>query len=172
MTTSQEAKANVLPIPRPAPREKAPRRPLRRISAKRARERRREAIYTFACDVEQQTATCWLAQFSDTPCSGRLEKVHLIAKQIVRRDVWLPRYNGRVETPDNFPTTLRELVWDRRIWRYGCHGNHHDLDCTKRIVLKRSELPASVEEFAREYGLTAWLEREYGPSIEPVRAVA
>lgn len=165
-------KDGVMPIDKPERREKAPRRPLRRVSTKRAREKRREATYTFACDVEQQVATCWLADFSDTPCSGRMEKVHLLPKQIVRREVWRPVADGRVEAPDTFSATLRELVWDRRIWRYGCHGHHHDLDCTKRLVLKRSEVPASVEEFAREYGLTARLDHDYGPFVEPVRAVA
>jgi hypothetical protein len=159
---SHQAKAGVMPIEKPEPRQKTPRRPLRRVSAKRARERRREATYTFACDVEQRVATCWLAPFSQTPCSGRIEKVHLIAKQIVRREVWLPVANGRVQAPDTFPSTCRELVWDRRIWRFGCHGHHHDLDCSKQIVLGRSDLPSSVEEFAREYGLVAWLDRTYG----------
>lgn len=159
-------KHGVYPIAKPVKREKAARRPLRAVSAKRARERRKEATYTFACDVEQQVATCWLAQFAGTPCSGRIEKVHLLAKQVVRREVWLPRYTGRVETPENFPTTLRELVWDRRIWRFGCHGHHTDLDCTKRLVLERSAIPASVEEFAREYGLTAKLDYAYGKRRE------
>ena len=166
MTTSQQAKSGVTPILKPERREKAQRRPLRRVSSKRARERRREATYTFACDVEQQVATCWLAQFSEAPCSGRIEKVHLIAKQTVRREVWLPVVNGRVESPKNFPSTLRELVWDRRIWEYSCHGHHHALDCSKRLRLTRSDLPASVEAFAQEYGLTAWLERTYVPEAE------
>lgn len=161
---SRQAKSGVVPRPKSEPREKSPRRPLRAVSVKRARERRKEARYTFACDVEQQVATCWLAPFSDTPCSGRIEKVHLLAKQTVRREVWLPVLTGRVEAPDNFPATLRELVWDRRIWRFGCHGHHTGLDCTKRLVLERSDIPVSVEEFAREYGLTAKLDYVYGES--------
>lgn len=173
MTTSREAKGSVLPIEKPVKREKAARglsrtKGLRPVSKKlqRARRLERPAIYTFACDVEQQVATCWFAQFSDTPCSGRIEKVHLLAKQTVRREVWDPVAKGRVEAPDHLPATLRELLWDRRIWRFGCHGHHHDLDCSKRLVLERSDIPASVEEFAREYGLTAKLDYVYGERRE------
>jgi hypothetical protein len=168
-------KSGVLPIAKPEPRQKTLSRlsrttRLRPISAKARKRRQREAIYNFAVDVEQQVATCWLAQFSDAACSGRIEKVHLIAKQTVRREVWLPVETGRVEAPPNFPSTLRELVWDRGIWRFGCHEHHHALDCSKRLVLKRSDLPSSVEHFAREYGLKPWLERTYGErdaSVKP-----
>jgi hypothetical protein len=29
---------------------------------------------------------CWLADFSDKPCNGRLVKVHLIPRQLLKRE--------------------------------------------------------------------------------------
>ena len=94
---------------------------------------------------------CWLARFAPaTACSGRLVRVHLLPKQLLRReghDVLIP---------------------DPRTWVWGCggpmgNGGHHGmLDQSRTLRVPRGALPEELEALAGELGLTWWLEREYG----------
>lgn len=115
---------------------------------------------------------CFLATLPGAgPCDGRLVRCHLIPRQILRREVWAQREalrppaeaSGRV-----FPSRLRELCWDTRCWVYGCGGltgmggHHGQLDHSRTLRIPRVLLPAGLEEFAMDYGLSWWLDREYG----------
>lgn len=92
---------------------------------------------------------CQLARFSQMPCDGRLVRVHLIPKQVIKREA--PAAD----------------VWDRRCYVMACggpmgnSGHHGMLDFTRTIRIPRRLLPPELEEFASEHGLTWWLDREY-----------
>ena len=86
------------------------------------------------------------------PCQGSLFRCHLIPRQLLKRE------------------GLEHLVDDPRTWVPGCGGpmgnaGHHgrlDSRGCNPLRIPRALLPASVEEFAVENGLTWWLAREYG----------
>jgi hypothetical protein len=127
---SHQVKAGVTPIP------KLPRAP------------RGRGVYTYAFG---QHADCWLARFTDTPCEGRLVRVHLIEKAVLKRAGLDP--------------------WDERAWVWACgglgHGNeahHGDFDSLK-LRVPRSALPKCVEELAVEIGAEGRLYRRYGPTV-------
>jgi hypothetical protein len=83
------------------------------------------------------------------PCDGRLVRAHLIPKQLLKRE--------------------HLSQWDPRVWvpccggPTGIGGHHGMLDHSRTLKIPRGALPIAVEEFARETGLTWWLDREYGP---------
>lgn len=112
---------------------------------------RRPAIYRFGFDEPGEILPCWLAQHTDTPCGGRMEHVHLIPKARIKRDV---------EVPEG--VDARSVLWDRRVLVAGCNKHHGELDVSRRLRLAREDLPVAVEEYAREHGLTAYLDRAYG----------
>ena len=108
------------------------------------------------------------------PCDGALIRAHLIPKQLLRREVWNQRVALRASVEAQgrvFPASLRELVWDARCWVPSCgglHGNggHHGmLDHSRKLRIPRDRLPVEVEEFAREFGVLWWLDREYGEAV-------
>lgn len=88
------------------------------------------------------------------PCDGRLVRAHLIRRQVIRREV------GDAH------------AWDPRCWvpccggPTGCGGHHGMLDQSRRLRVPRDRLPVGVEEFAAEFGLGWWLDREYGTRDE------
>jgi hypothetical protein len=175
ISPSSTAKASVRPIAKPEKREKAPSRLSRKTElkpkrAKRARRAGRNAIYTYACDISGEVETCWLAQFSDEPCAGRMTKAHLLSKAAIRKEIW----NQRDTLPiprELFPATLRQLQDDRRCWRPACWSHHQALDFSRKLRIPRERLPREVEEYAEQY-LVAWLlERTYG-SIPQLQGAA
>lgn len=101
---------------------------------------------------------CFLAQFSDRPCDGRLRRVHLIPKRVMARELPLG------------PSALAQLLWDDRTWVWGCGGpmgnaGHHgmlDGKGCRPLRIPRYAIPAETEQFATEHGLAWWLDREYG----------
>lgn len=102
--------------------------------------------------------SCWFARLPGaSACDGRLVRCHLIPRQTIRREV------------------SRSAVLDIRTWVWGCGGpmgvgGHHGmLDYSRTLRIPRNRLPAQVEEFAAEHGLTWWLDRTYGPleQLEP-----
>lgn len=90
---------------------------------------------------------CFLARFSDKPCSGRMDKAHLLKQQTLRRE--------HVED-----------VWDPRVWVPACRSHHAAFDVARTIRIPRSDLPVGLERFAEAHGLAYWLEREYGTRRE------
>jgi hypothetical protein len=77
-TTSEQAKANVLPVPKPEPQPKG--------------RKREHAIYIYG-HRHPEKPVCWFATFAETPCAGLLEHAHLIDQQTLRK-LGLARYLG------------------------------------------------------------------------------
>lgn len=96
---------------------------------------------------------CWLAEHGrmehNDPmpsCSGSLVRVHLIPRQLLKRE------------------RLPQL--DPRTYVYACggpmgNGGHHGMLDGRRLRVRFADLPVKVREFADEHGLTWWLRREY-----------
>jgi hypothetical protein len=107
---------------------------------------------------------CWLAQFSDKPCDGRLVRCHLLPQQLINRTV-------KSANPGVHKKALIDLlavaIRDPRGWVWGCgglHGNagHHGmLDQSRTLRVPYEALPPELLEFASELGVTWWLDREY-----------
>lgn len=111
---------------------------------------KRETPYTFGFGDEGEVATCWLRQFADDECGGRLEKAHLLRQQTIRREL-----KNREGIED-----LRAIIWDPRVWRPACNRHHTSFDA-KRLRIPREAIPEDTERFAREWGLDWWLDRNY-----------
>lgn len=80
-------------------------------------------------------------------CDYIADFIHLIPRRIIK---------------EKYPLWSAASLRDERVVRVACRQHHHMLDVSKTLRLTRESLPASVEEFAEEFGFTAWLEREYG----------
>jgi len=109
--------------------------------------------------------TCWLAQFSDVPCDGRLVKAHLIPAQRIRRELTVDR---SIPTVRQDGDRITSIVWDPRVWVPACGGptgigGHHGMFDGRKLRVPRAALPEGVEAYAAEYGLTWSLDRDYGP---------
>lgn len=99
------------------------------------------------------TPGCWFAQnvIGCGPCDGQLVRCHLIPRQLLRRELgWRLRRD------------------DPRTWVWGCGGSmgigghHGQLDQSRKLRIPRDVLPGELEAFASEFGLSWWLDREYG----------
>lgn len=104
---------------------------------------------------------CWVKEHVlhvGTRCDGELVKAHLIPKQRIRRELKAGRSDEQLEA----------LVWDPRVWvpvcggPTGIGGHHGMLDYSRTVRIPREILPAGLEEFAREHGLSWSLDRDYG----------
>jgi hypothetical protein len=108
---------------------------------------------------------CFLKDFSDRPCDGRLVKAHLLPKQQMNKALTDHHYYRHAHDEKR---ARRDWHEDPRSWVWACGGpmgnaGHHGmLDASRTIRIPRDRLPAGLEEFAAELGLTWWLEREYG----------
>ncbi len=94
-------------------------------------------------------AVCWLAQFSDKPCEGRMDPAHLLAKNRMRQE----------HVPE-------EAIWDPRVWVPACRTHHAALDTARTLRVPRERLPEGLERFVEEYGLEWLLSRSYGERME------
>ena len=129
---SHEAKADVVPVPPLPPR-------------RRSKPPERETLYTFG-GLPVEIPACFLAQFTGTPCGGRMERAHLIREQTIRREV----------------SRSKLILWAPAVWRPACHVHHGELDQSKKLRLPRSAIPAETELWAATNGLTYWLDKTYG----------
>jgi hypothetical protein len=102
---------------------------------------------------------CWLAQFSDTPCEGRLVRCHVVPRQHLVRE-WRtirPHWDG----------SLPDLIADRRTWVPGCGGltgvggHHGELDFSRKLRIPLHRLPPESLMLLEQIGLDWFLEREY-----------
>lgn len=97
---------------------------------------------------------CWLAAHGRMEdggpmpsCNGGLVRVHLIPKQLLKRE-HLPKF-------------------DSRTYVYACggpmgNGGHHGmLDQSRTLRVRFEDLPDRLLNFAEQHGLVWWLEREY-----------
>lgn len=121
--------------------------------------------------------SCFLAEYGIyergpmTPCEGRLVRCHLISQQVLRREVWPRRDTLRQHMAAYgavLPRALRDLIWDERVWVWGCGGiagcdGHHGLfDRSRTLRIPREAIPEDTERIAFELGLLWYLDREYG----------
>lgn len=114
------------------------------------REKWRGAVPELALGAK---VVCQLAPFSHDRCDGRLVRVHLLPRQLLKR-------NG-----------YADLVDDPRTWVVGCGGimgnagHHGQLDQSRTLRIPREAIPAETEALAEELGLSWWLGREYGERL-------
>jgi hypothetical protein len=100
-------------------------------------------------EIERLDYRCWLKQFTDTPCDGRMDRAHLLPRQLMRREL-----KGRPDLP--------ALLVDGRGWMPACRAHHSAFDTARPMRVPRSSLPEGLESFAEGLGLLWWIEREYG----------
>lgn len=96
---------------------------------------------------EHGVTVCFFASLGFTGCEGRMDRAHLIAQQVIKREV------GRSKT----------VLQDPRVWVPACRGHHFRFDYSRTVRLRRDQLPAGVEEYAAEHGLGWRLDHDYGP---------
>lgn len=104
---------------------------------------------------------CYLRAFANSECSGRLQRVHLVKEQTIRREVWDRRLELEAARAA-VPRSKRALLKDPRWWVWGCLWHHHQLDKSRKLRIPRHRLPPELEQAAAEYGILWWLDREYG----------
>lgn len=127
--------------------------------------------------------TCWLAQFTDTPCDGALVRCHLLQRQWLRQEypegaVWLQgrstalswyvweRELRHVATSEPVERmSLRQLERDPRLWVKGCggiagNGGHHGAFDGYRLLVPRGKVPWEAVRFIVALGLDARWERD------------
>jgi hypothetical protein len=94
------------------------------------------------------TPRCFLAEHDPRArmCEGRWDHVHLIPRQLIRREV----------------STKSEVLWHPATWVWACRRHHAALDVERSIRLKQDDLPDATRAFARVMGLDYFIEREYG----------
>jgi hypothetical protein len=104
---------------------------------------------------------CWLALNGHDergrrlpPCDGDPVHAHLIKKQVLLRELPAEHSAAAYEDP--------RIVVVACGGPMGNGGHHGMLDQSKHLRIPRGRLPLELEEFAREHGLTWWLDREYG----------
>jgi hypothetical protein len=81
-----------------------------------------------------QSAVCWIRRkrLHGDPCSGRMQKAHLIPKRRMKGLDW-------------------EDIWDRRVWVWICEHHHQALD-GPYLTLNRNDYPPSVLDWALDHG--------------------
>lgn len=98
---------------------------------------------------------CWLADLPGAgACDGRLVRVHLIARQVLKRELPRARALAAIDDP-------RSFVWGCG-GPTGVGGHHGQLDYARSLRVPRWRLPEGTERLAVELGLVWWLDREYG----------
>ena len=85
------------------------------------------------------------------PCSGPLDLHHWISKHTLK---------VRISVSGERHAEISRALTDDRNLSVLCR-THHERFHNKRFYVKRSELPPAVEDFARDFGLEAWLDRDY-----------
>ena len=84
-------------------------------------------------------------------CDGPRDPMHLIPKQILRREA---------KSRDYTDQETWELVWDARNGTPGCRWFHGMMD-NRMIVVPQNRLPRAVVDFAYDTGFVSALDRIY-----------
>jgi hypothetical protein len=127
-------------------------------------------------------AACWLKQHDplDRPCSevtnGRLEAVHLIGRQAIRRVLSHTLNTGYIWQEDggidfNDVEDLIELAeWDPRNAALGCTGHHRRLDshATPELTLDAEALSDDFFDFVLDWGFESLAEEKFGGQVREV----
>jgi len=109
-------------------------------------------------------------------CDGPLTRAHLIPKKLLKSTfplgayqteqnapIWLPAKGRKKDLPKGTPYRPKTKIKDDpRLLVDACMTHHHHLDFSRKLRIPRESLPESVEQFAIEYQLVWWLDREYG----------
>lgn len=78
---------------------------------------------------------------------------------------WLKAEHPRLELREGQRWSLNKLLQNEQACVLGCgtggQGHHGMLDNARTLRIPRAEIPHHVEVFARQIGLTWWLDREY-----------
>lgn len=107
-----------------------------------------EAIYEYALlDLDESPATCWFAEYATDPCAGRLEKAHILPKQLLRRE------------------DLGEHLWDEAVWVPGCRHHHFQFDAYRGLCVPLGAVPVETVAFADRHGLGWYLERRFTAEV-------
>lgn len=104
---------------------------------------------------------CYFQGFTDTPCYGRLDRCHFIPQRVLRREHRLanPRVPPAWFKPSKLTgTDIHTILRDERNTRPGCRSHHHKAD---QLFLQYL-FPNSVKDFAADYGLERFIEKEEG----------
>ena len=125
--------------------------------------------------------TCWLAQFTDTPCDGALVRCHVLQRQWLRQEypegaVWLEgtftAVSARVLRRDHIAVepavltmSLPRLENHPRLWEWGCggamgNGGHHGSFDGYKLPVPRIGVCLDTRLFIARLGLTAKWERD------------
>lgn len=115
---------------------------------------------------------CFLAQHDERsrPCSGRLERAHLIPRQRVENAMWAMLHDATFSA-EYFTCSLNEEIWslillaawDPRNAVIGCEGHHRRLDNhgTPALVIPAPELPDHMLDFIFDWGLETQAEDRF-----------
>ena len=111
-------------------------------------------------------------------CMAPRDPTHLIPKRQIKfsfprgvykrwgQDKWDLICGGVDVRPADSVRTVVDLVSDPRIIVAACRRHHHLFDIARKLRIPREALPVGVEEFAYDYGLAWWLDKEYGARRE------
>jgi hypothetical protein len=110
------------------------------------------------------------AMASEGGCQGRLERHHVFPKERLKRQFkygafrydigkpWLPAKRfAPALTSDQWNRSLDDILTDPRNLIWLCSEGHHERVTNHR---KYTDIPDSVWEFCKDYGLTAELEND------------
>lgn len=133
---------------------------------KRNRKKRAPGQYEFWAKVtEDGTKPCW---FNNEDCSDwplwHCDAHHLISKRQIK-SYFQTRAHRDIDSREFWEDERDRALADPRNGIPCCRYHHNQLEA-HRLSIARSELPESVEEFAKDYGLEAQLDRLYPPEVE------
>lgn len=108
---------------------------------------------------------CWLAQHDDRrrPCSGRLERAHLIPRQRVENALGalLPWGAAGTEEWNHFADLIQLAAWDPRNGVVVCEAHHRRFDShlTPALTVPLDSVPDHLIDFAFDWGIDGQLDR-------------
>lgn len=125
-------------------------------------------------DDRGRPAPCWFGSNVSDPhkCEGRIEGAHWIKQQRIRKvlELTLPVRLGDgdyVYDEERRQELILLAIWDPRNGVPACNRDHTVFDSqrtplrSKQIVVWRHQVPAHVEAFAEDWGLTHELDRKH-----------
>lgn len=105
--------------------------------------------------------SAWRCVLADETCDGALEAHHVIKRQTLRKLAERGDLRG----------DLADALEDTRNGFAVCRAHHHRVE-RGSLMLRRDDLPTSVEAFAEAFGCAAELTAHYGASSDPDRPAA
>lgn len=113
-------------------------------------------------------ARCFFKAFAPLglrECDGPPQRHHVVSRQRLKKELGPKRTHlmadGELVAAKR---RLRDALGDSRNLVWVCK-RHHDLWTNARLVVPRSAVPVSVDEFAAAHGLTWDVDRQFGPPL-------